>query len=187
MYFVECVVDAYIVVLRHLSGRKLVCSYSFTSVHPWTFKRILLVCSVFNMLSWECLLILSLQLGSLYRTTLFVGSLLVINIFPSFSLCPCQWLIAEAQLCGVELLENILSLCTCHRRHSGGNELIVELAKRLLFVQKDLGLQYVTELSSVVLSMFVILTESELEHEQLSILKIFHFLLKWKCENGTLT
>ncbi|KAK4603584.1 hypothetical protein RGQ29_012198 [Quercus rubra] len=116
MYFVECVVDAYIVVLRHLSGRKL-------------------------------------------------------------------WLIAEAQLCGVELLETILSLCTCHRRHSGGNELIVELAKRLLFVQKDLGLQYVTELSSVVLSMFVILTESELEHEQLSILKIFHFLLKWKCEN----
>ena len=60
MYFVECVVDAYIVVLRHLSGRKLVCSYSFTSVHPWTFKRILLACSVFNLLSWECLLILSL-------------------------------------------------------------------------------------------------------------------------------
>jgi hypothetical protein len=31
-YFVECTVDAYIVVLRNLAGRGLVCSYNLTSV-----------------------------------------------------------------------------------------------------------------------------------------------------------
>ncbi|KAG6720020.1 hypothetical protein I3842_03G037400 [Carya illinoinensis] len=116
MYFVECMVDTYIVVLRNLAGRGL--------------------------------------------------------------------LITEAQLCGVEMLETVLSLCTCHLGFSGVNEPIVELGKRILLVQRDHGLQYVPELSSSVLSLFVILIQSELEHEQLSILKIFHFLLKWKCENG---
>ncbi|KAG7985679.1 hypothetical protein I3843_03G038900 [Carya illinoinensis] len=115
-YFVECMVDTYIVVLRNLAGRGL--------------------------------------------------------------------LITEAQLCGVEMLETVLSLCTCHCGISGVNEPIVELGKRILLVQRDHGLQYVPELSSSVLSLFVILIQSELEHEQLSILKIFHFLLKWKCENG---
>lgn len=181
MYFVECVVDAYIVVLRNLSGSKLVRSYSFTSL----LNSFCLFCLQSAIMGMSTYIEFIVRQFVLYY--LVCGFTLVINIFPSFSLCPCQRLIAEAQLCGVELLETILSLCTCHRRHSGGNELIVELAKRLLFVQKDLGLQYVPELSSVVLSMFVILTESELEHEQLSILKIFHFLLKWKCENGTLT
>lgn len=92
----------------------------------------------------------------------------------------------KAQLCGVELSGTVLSLCTCNHRHSGGNEPIVELVKRLMFVQKDLGLQYVPELSSSVLSLFVILVQSELEHDQLSILKFFHFLLEWKYENGML-
>lgn len=37
-YFVECMVDAYIVVLRNLAGRGLVCSYNFTSVHLGVMK-----------------------------------------------------------------------------------------------------------------------------------------------------
>ncbi|KAE8021495.1 hypothetical protein FH972_007379 [Carpinus fangiana] len=115
-YFVECTVDAYIVVLRNLAGRGL-------------------------------------------------------------------QLVNKAQLCGVELSGTVLSLCTCNHRHSGGKEPLVEPVKRLMFVQKDLGLQYVPELSSSVLSLFVILVQSELEHDQLSILKFFHFLLKWKYEN----
>lgn len=36
------------------------------------------------------------------------------------------------------------------------------------------------------LSLFIILVQSELEHEQLSTLKLLHFLLKWKYGNGML-
>ncbi|XVF14059.1 hypothetical protein REPUB_Repub09cG0024100 [Reevesia pubescens] len=91
-------------------------------------------------------------------------------------------LITEAQLCGVELIENMLSLYTSPRKLSGGFEPIVELLKHMLVAQKDLALQYIPELSSVILSLSVVLIESELEHEQLSILKFLHFLLKWKSE-----
>ncbi|XWS44143.1 hypothetical protein CRYUN_Cryun15aG0019200 [Craigia yunnanensis] len=91
-------------------------------------------------------------------------------------------LITEAQLCGVELIENVLSLYTCPCKQSGGTEPIVELLKHMLAAQKDLALQYIPELSSVILSLSVLLIQSELEHEQLSILKFLHFLLKWKSE-----
>ncbi|PON84247.1 Armadillo-type fold containing protein [Trema orientale] len=91
-------------------------------------------------------------------------------------------LIAEAQLCSLELLETILSVCSCHR-YTFWIEPIAEVSRRLLFVQKDLGFQYVPKLSSATLSLFIILTQSELEHEQLSALKLLHFLLKWKYEN----
>ncbi|KAA8530205.1 hypothetical protein F0562_004914 [Nyssa sinensis] len=93
-------------------------------------------------------------------------------------------LVHEAQLCGVELLETILSSCTDLHKHSGGVEAIFEISKPLLFVQKELGLSYIPELSSAILSLFFALTQSELEHEQLSILKLLLFLLKWKSENG---
>lgn len=95
-------------------------------------------------------------------------------------------MITEAQLCGVELLDTVLSLCTCQHCFSGGYEPIVELGRHLLFVQRDHGLRYLPELSSAVLSLFVILIRSELEHEQLSILKLLHFLLNWKYEKGML-
>ncbi|XVE84015.1 hypothetical protein DITRI_Ditri16bG0134800 [Diplodiscus trichospermus] len=91
-------------------------------------------------------------------------------------------LITEAQLCGVELIENVLSLYTSPCKQSGVTESIVELLKHMLAAQKDLALRYLTELSSVILSLSVLLIESELEHEQLSILKFLHFLLKWKSE-----
>ncbi|XVF58012.1 hypothetical protein PTKIN_Ptkin07bG0028200 [Pterospermum kingtungense] len=90
--------------------------------------------------------------------------------------------ITEAQLCGVELIDNLLSLYTSPSKQSGGTEPIVELLKHMLTAQKDLALQYMPELSSVILSLSVLLVESELEHEQLSILKFLHFLLKWKSE-----
>lgn len=93
-------------------------------------------------------------------------------------------LISEAQLCGFELLETILSLCLFHHKHFGWIEPIAELARRVLFVQKDLGLQYVTKVSSVMLPLFVIFIQLELEHEQLSVLKLLHFLLKWKYGDG---
>ncbi|GAV70241.1 DUF3730 domain-containing protein [Cephalotus follicularis] len=92
-------------------------------------------------------------------------------------------LIIETQVCGLELLSAVLSLCTSSLKHSGGSEPIVALLKRLLIVQKDLGLQYMRELSSALLSLFFILIESELEHEQLSTLKFLLFLLKWKAES----
>lgn len=93
--------------------------------------------------------------------------------------------IREAQLCGVELLETIFSLSTDIHKHSSGMEPINKLSKHLLLEQKDMGLSYVPELSSLLLSLFLILIQSELEHEQLSTLKLITFLVKWKNDSGT--
>ncbi|XP_027358768.1 protein RST1 [Abrus precatorius] len=93
-------------------------------------------------------------------------------------------LITEAQLHAVEFLETILSLSTCLQWHPGGYEPICELFKRLFSVQKDLGLQWLPGLSSTMLSLFTILIQSELEHEQISILKFLLLILKWKCNNN---
>ncbi|XP_050381377.1 protein RST1 isoform X2 [Argentina anserina] len=95
-------------------------------------------------------------------------------------------MIAEAQLCGLELFEKIISICTISHKHSGSVEPLVELSKNLLLSQKDNGFPYVPKLSSAMLSVFIILVQSELEHEQLSTLKLLHLLLKWKYgnENG---
>ncbi|MFQ6652367.1 hypothetical protein Gotur_024269 [Gossypium turneri] len=91
-------------------------------------------------------------------------------------------LITEAQLHGVELIENVLSLYTSPCKQSDEIEPIVELLKHMLVAQKDLALHYMPELASVILSLSVLLIESDLEHQQLSILKFLHFLLKWKSE-----
>ncbi|KAF2308483.1 hypothetical protein GH714_009909 [Hevea brasiliensis] len=93
-------------------------------------------------------------------------------------------LVAEAQLFSVELSETILSLLTCLPGHSAGAEPIVDLVKGLFVIQKDLTLCYIRELSSTVLCLFIILIQSDLEHEQLSLLRFIIFLLKWKSENG---
>uniref|UniRef100_A0A2P2K6W6 Protein RST1 isoform X1 n=1 Tax=Rhizophora mucronata TaxID=61149 RepID=A0A2P2K6W6_RHIMU len=92
-------------------------------------------------------------------------------------------LVAEAQLLGVDLSKNILSLVTCFHGCNVSVEPIVELVKRLLVMQRSLALKYIPELSSVMLSLFIVLVESELEHDQLCLLKLLTFLLKWKCEN----
>ncbi|CAK9161769.1 unnamed protein product [Ilex paraguariensis] len=92
-------------------------------------------------------------------------------------------LVREAQVCGVELLEIIFSLHMDLQKFSGGSEAIFEVSRRLLFVQKELGLSYIPELSSVILSLFVTFIQLEVEHEQLSIAKLLLFLLAWKSEN----
>ncbi|KAG6793475.1 hypothetical protein POTOM_002684 [Populus tomentosa] len=91
-------------------------------------------------------------------------------------------LVTEAQLFGVELSDAILSLLTCHHGHAGSSEPIVDLVKRLFVAQKNLSLQYMPEISSTLLSLFVVLIQSDLEYEQLSLLKLLNFLLKWKSE-----
>lgn len=55
---------------------------------------------------------------------------------------------------------------------------------RLLTVQKDIGLPWLPGLSSIILSLFIIIVQSELEHEHISILKLLLFILKWKCDSG---
>ncbi|XP_042487971.1 protein RST1-like isoform X3 [Macadamia integrifolia] len=92
-------------------------------------------------------------------------------------------LIKEAQLCSVELLETLLSFYTDFHKLSGGSEPIFKLSKSVLLVQKELGLPYIPELLSVKMSLFLILTQAEFEHEQLSVLKLAVFLFKWKIEN----
>ncbi|KAI8533657.1 hypothetical protein RHMOL_Rhmol10G0026200 [Rhododendron molle] len=68
-------------------------------------------------------------------------------------------------------------------KHSGGVEPVVEVWKRLVCGQKELGLSYIPELSRVTLSLFITLIQSEFERQQLSILKLLIFLFKWKSEN----
>ncbi|KAL2528915.1 Protein RST1 [Forsythia ovata] len=92
-------------------------------------------------------------------------------------------LIQEAQLCGVALLEAILPLHGDFRHYSSVVENILDVLWRLLTVQKELGLNYITELKSVILSLFLILIQSELEHEQYSIAKLVLYLFRWKSEN----
>ncbi|KAG2383824.1 Protein RST1 Protein RESURRECTION 1 [Vigna angularis] len=67
--------------------------------------------------------------------------------------------------------------------HLGGLEPICELFMRLLTVQKDIGLPWLPGLSSIILSLFIIIVQSELEHEHISILKLLLFILKWKCDS----
>lgn len=102
-------------------------------------------------------------------------------------LSQCWQLVHEAQLCGLEILDTILSQHWDLSKYSGGVEKILDAASHLLAIQKELGLNYDTGFSSVMLSLFSILTKSELEHEQYSILKLALFLLRWKDENGTLS
>lgn len=90
----------------------------------------------------------------------------------------------EAQQRSLELLDTILSLYACLDRHVCGFERIIELSTYLLSVQKDLKMQYVSKLSSAFPSLFTILIKSELEHEQLLILKLLLSLLQWKAEHG---
>ncbi|KAL0377399.1 UNVERIFIED_CONTAM: protein RST1 [Sesamum radiatum] len=69
----------------------------------------------------------------------------------------------------------------------GWVEKILDVTRHTLAVQKELGLNYVTEISSLMLSLFPILVQSELEHEQYSILKLVLFLLRWKNEDDFYT
>ncbi|KAJ0962529.1 hypothetical protein J5N97_027651 [Dioscorea zingiberensis] len=89
---------------------------------------------------------------------------------------------SEAQACCMEILEAVLSVCTLLNAPPGGTETFIKLMTRFLVAQKELGLHYFREFSLVSLSMSVILTHVEFEHEQLSILKILTFLVKWKTE-----
>ena len=93
-------------------------------------------------------------------------------------------LIHEAQLCGAELLEMVFSMCTYIYKYSSGEECIFDMSRRLIVVQAELGLKYIPEASTVMLSLFVTLNQSELEHIQLSILKLVLDLIKWKSRNG---
>ncbi|KAF9605324.1 hypothetical protein IFM89_015979 [Coptis chinensis] len=88
----------------------------------------------------------------------------------------------HAQSCGVELVETLLSFYTDLGRHFDRKEVILELSKRVLLIQKQFGLPYLCKFSSLLTSFFIILTRAQLEHEQLSVLKLSFFLLKWESE-----
>ena len=81
-------------------------------------------------------------------------------------------------------MDSILSLHRDFCKYSGGVDKIIDAVRRILAIQKDLGLNYCTGQSSVILSLFSILTQLELEHEQYSVLNLALFLLRWKGENG---
>lgn len=84
----------------------------------------------------------------------------------------------------MQLVDAVLVLCASPHVQTTEQESVIESLKHLLAVQKDLGLPYSRDLSLVVLSLVFMLAKSNVEHEQLSILKFLLFLLKWKSENG---
>ncbi|GFP98937.1 protein rst1 [Phtheirospermum japonicum] len=92
-------------------------------------------------------------------------------------------LVDEARSCGLALLEAVLSQNRNFRYCLGGVEKILDAARHILVVQKELGFNCSNDLSLVMLSLFEFLTQSELEHEQYTILKLVLFLLRWKYEN----
>ncbi|KAL1356400.1 hypothetical protein HN51_008419 [Arachis hypogaea] len=99
------------------------------------------------------------------------------------SLARKKLLITGAQNSSVEFLETVVSLLTCLKWYPSGHEPIFELSRRLLSVQKDLGLQWVPGLSSTLVALFTIFVQSELEHEQASVLKLLLLVLKWKYDS----
>ncbi|KAL5067769.1 hypothetical protein RYX36_018656 [Vicia faba] len=137
------------------------------------------------MLLTECLKYLPHETSEDYRKLVFVVEHIVeAYIVVLKSLAGEKLLIAEVQLHAVEFLGIVLSLLTCLQWHSGGYEPIIELSRRLCSVQKDLGLQWEPGLSTIMASLFTILVQSELEHEQISISKLLLLILKWKYDKA---
>ncbi|XP_010514478.1 PREDICTED: protein RST1-like isoform X3 [Camelina sativa] len=95
--------------------------------------------------------------------------------------------VTEVHLLGVQLVDSVLLLCSSPHVQTTEQESVIESLKHLLAVQKDVGLPYSPDLSLVVLSLVFMLAKSNVEHEQLSILKFLLFLLKWKTENDNLS
>ncbi|KAK7356865.1 hypothetical protein VNO80_16145 [Phaseolus coccineus] len=138
---------------------------------------------VFKLLI-ECLKYLPHEGSEDYRKLIFIVEHMVeAYIVVLKSLAGKKSLITEAQLCAVEFLETILSLSTCLQWHPGGHEPVCELFMRLLTVQKYIGLAWLPGLSSTIVSLFIIIVQSELEHEQISILKLLLLILKWKYDS----
>ncbi|KAL8110066.1 protein RST1 isoform X1 [Apium graveolens] len=95
-------------------------------------------------------------------------------------------MVHEVQLQCVELLETIFSLNTYLDKGSCRSDAVIEISRRLVAVQNELGLSYIPEISSVVLSLFITLVQAEFEHKQLSILRMLLLLVKWKGKKGNL-
>lgn len=95
-------------------------------------------------------------------------------------------LVHEVQLQCVELLGTIFSL-TFLDKGSCRSEAVIEISRRLVTVQNELGLSYIPEISSVVLSLFITLVQAEFEHKQLSVLRMLLLLFKWKGKKGMIS
>lgn len=81
-------------------------------------------------------------------------------------------------------MDALLSLSGCTQIPHGDVEFIVEQSKRLLIAQKELGLLHLPEFAMIMVSIPLILTQVEFEHEYLSILKLLIFIFEWRAETG---
>lgn len=84
----------------------------------------------------------------------------------------------------MELLEAIFYLPYDLLVQLGEVENVLEMARHLLVAQKEIGLSYISEFSAVILSLFITISKSKVEHEQLTIMKVLLLLLEWKRESG---
>ncbi|XP_074292978.1 protein RST1-like isoform X1 [Silene latifolia] len=89
----------------------------------------------------------------------------------------------EAQLAGIHLLDDLLTLCMEFEHRSIGSKPILSLSRRLLSDHKKLGLRFIPELFRPVRSLFIILAHLELEDEKLFILEFLAFILKWDVQD----
>ncbi|XP_011620613.1 protein RST1 isoform X2 [Amborella trichopoda] len=91
-------------------------------------------------------------------------------------------LVNEAQALGTDLMDILLSY-RYPWKLTIGIEPIMELSKRVVLIQKSYTLSYLPDFSAIVASLFCILIATEIEHEQLSILKLSTLLVKWRHES----
>lgn len=92
-------------------------------------------------------------------------------------------LINNVQMCGIELMITVLSRCTEINNYSTSSDSVL-LANRIITVQIEAGLNYVPQFSTVSLALSVILTKTELEYEQVPVVKLLSLLRKWNNKNG---
>lgn len=156
------------------SVASLCCSFSEDSLP--VFKMLMRCCKFVRCNSAEDVTYVSYLIKIIVDAFVAVLSHLAVN----------GVLIHEAQLCGAELLEMVFSMCTYVYKYSSGEECIFDMSRRLIVVQAELGLKCIPEASIVMLSLFVTLNQSELEHIQLAILKLVLELIKWKSGNETI-
>ncbi|KAG6524249.1 hypothetical protein ZIOFF_014155 [Zingiber officinale] len=95
----------------------------------------------------------------------------------------CSMINSDATICCNNLLENLLSLCILPGKPWGGTETILELSKRLLAAQRELGLPFLSEHAMVTVFVSIVLSKVEFEHEHLSALKLLTYLYNWKNES----
>ncbi|KAL2943215.1 Protein RST1 [Bienertia sinuspersici] len=87
-------------------------------------------------------------------------------------------MVNEVQSVGEKLLDALLTLCLEFEKRGIVSKPVLELSRRLLIFEKDLGLYYAPQIFYTMLLLVVLLARLELEDEKLSVLDLLTLLLR---------